>query len=51
MTILGIGLTLVGFSKHVDAVALFGLAFLTVGLTLILLGLLDVGVRGRRHWF
>ncbi|GAB2656014.1 hypothetical protein ABI214_08045 [Prescottella soli] len=51
MTILGAALTLVGFSNHMDALELFGVALLTMGLTVILLGILDVGVRGRRHWF
>lgn len=51
MTTLGAGLTLIGFSKRVHAVTYFGIACLTVGLCLALLGLLDVGIGGRRHWF
>lgn len=51
MTALGAGLTLIGFSKRVHGVAYVGIVCLTVGLLLALLGLLDVGIGGRRHWF
>ncbi len=51
MATLGAGLTLIGSSRHIPAMTHLGIAFLTVGLTLALLGMLDVGVRGRRHWF
>lgn len=51
MTILGAAMKLVGFWNRADAVTLFGVAFLTVALPLLLLCILDVGVRGRLHRF
>lgn len=51
MTTLGAGLTLVGFSQRIHMLTYLGVACLTMGLTLILLGALDVGLGGRRHWF
>ncbi|WFR74767.1 hypothetical protein P9209_18510 [Prescottella defluvii] len=51
MTTMGTGLTVVGFSNRIHVSTYLGIACLTIGLMLILLGALDVGLGGRRHWF
>lgn len=51
MTIVGAGLTLFGFSSGIHVLQILGPAFLTVGLALILLSVLDIGFKGRRYWF
>ncbi len=51
MTTFGAGLTLVGFLRGTHFLAFLGITCLTIGLTLALLGVLDVGLAGRKHWY
>ncbi|WP_458682945.1 hypothetical protein [Prescottella equi] len=51
MVTIGTALTVAGMAGNLHLVAYFGTSVLTVGLMLLLLGVMGFGLGGRRHFF